>query len=89
MKKMKTVFDMWSGKEMTVYENAREAFRAGKPYCPKIYGIGSRAQEPCEEGSVLSQSGKTLFLVDYMPAGYADGIPYGRKVVVLGRKVVG
>jgi hypothetical protein len=67
MKKMKTNFDMWTGKEVTIYENAREAFRAGKP----------------------SQSGKTLFLVDYMPAGYADGIPYGRKVVVLGRKVVG
>jgi len=85
---MRTQFDMWTGKKVTIYENAREAFAAGKTYCPRIYGIGSRSQEPREEGSVLSKSGKTLFLVDYTPLGYASGIPYGRKIVVLARKEV-
>ena len=85
---MKQIWDMWTGKEVTIYENAHEAFRAGKTYRPKIFGIGSRAQEPREEGCELSEDGKFLMLIDYQPKGYADGIPYGSKKTVLARKEV-
>ena len=67
-------------------KNARAAFAAGIPYTPRVYGIGSRALCPSEEG--CEQRGKMLQLVEYMPAGYADGIPYGNRRMVLSEREV-
>ncbi len=66
--------------------NARAAFAAGILYVPRVYGKGSRALCPSEEG--CEQRGKMLQLVEYMPAGYADGIPYGNRRMVLSEREV-
>ena len=81
-------YDSWRhGREWFIAaKNARAAYAAGIQYVPRVFGKGSRALCPSEESCELKDN--MLQLVEYHPAGYADGIPYGnRRVVLLEREV--